>query len=268
MDDTNEASVAADEWGRTAVIVGHPGHELTVYHWIECHQPLYFCLTDGSGGAAQSRLASTDRILQELGVGHGPIFGRYPDKDLYRLLLDGRVDVLMNLVRELAEALIDANVESVVGDAVEGFNPVHDLCRFLIDGAVARVRNQTGRVIRNYDFVLDSQPDSCPELFRNGAKWLSLSVDALDRKIAAALAYPELRDEVTKALARFGRNAFARECLRPVTTRWLIEQFESELPAYERYGQMRVEEGRYREIIRYRDHVWPVIAAIEEMNRQ
>ncbi len=168
----------------------------------------------------------------------------------------------------MAEALIDANVETVSGDAVEGFNPVHDVCRFVIDGAVARVRNQTGRVIRNYDFVLDSQPDACPELFRHDAKWLNLSDTALDRKIAAALAYPELNDEVTKALARFGRSAFARECLRPVTTHRMIEQFKSEIPAYERYGQMRVDEGRYREIIRYRDHVWPVIAAIEELNRR
>ena len=51
----NEALVPTDEWGRTAVVVGHPGHELMVYHWIESHRPLYCCLTDGSGGAAESQ---------------------------------------------------------------------------------------------------------------------------------------------------------------------------------------------------------------------
>ena len=43
----------------------------------------------------------------------------------------------------------------------------------------------------------------------------------------------------------------------------MIEHFERELPPYERYGQIRVSEGRYTEIIRYRQHVLPVLAAIE-----
>jgi hypothetical protein len=35
--------------GKTAVIVAHPGHEMVVYHWMERHRPLYFCLTNGAG---------------------------------------------------------------------------------------------------------------------------------------------------------------------------------------------------------------------------
>jgi hypothetical protein len=86
---------------------------------------------------------------------------------------------------------------------------------------------------------------------------------ALDRKIRSALEYPELRHEVEAALERFGRGAFAVECLRPTTTPFMIEEFDRELPAYERYGAIRVGEGRYDEIIRYREHVLPVRTAIE-----
>ena len=263
-----DATAQPDTWGHTAVIVAHPGHELMAYRWMELHQPLYFCLTDGSGGAQRSRLGSTGRVLAQLGARAGSIFGPYSDKAVYGLLLDQRVDVFVSLARELATALIEAEVESVAGDAVEGFNPVHDVCRFVIDGAVALVQRETGRVLRNCDFVLDSDPNACPEPWRSTATWLDLSGDELDRKLDAALGYRELREELQAKLTHYGKAAFGRECLRPVTTRAMIDKFEQELPAYERYGEQRVREGRYHHVVRYRSHVWPVLAAIEEASGQ
>jgi len=53
------------------------------------------------------------------------------------------------------------------------------------------------------------------------------------------------------------------ECLRPAGTS-LYARFEHERPEYEHHGEKRVTEGRYNEIIRYRDHVRPVINAIED----
>ncbi len=248
---------------KTALIVAHPGHELMVYHWVERHRPLYFCLTDGSGGSATSRIASTSCLLEHAGATVGQLYGRYRDKEVYRLLLDGQAEVFVGLAKELAAALAEAGVECVAGDAVEGFNPVHDVCRFIIDGAVEMARQQTGRALQNYDFVLDTAPDSCPEPLRAGARWLRLDEAALERKLGAAQAYPEMRKEVEAALERFGRQAFAVECLRPAATRSMIARFENDAPAYERSGQIRVNEGRYRDIIRFREHVLPVLAAIE-----
>ncbi len=262
LDDASTHDAFGD-LGKAAVIVAHPGHELMVYHWMERHRPLYFCLTDGSGGRAKSRLASTARLIDKIGAAAGPLYGRYADKEVYRLLLDGRVEEFVRLARELADALTAAGIECVVGDALEGFNPVHDVCRFLIDGALAIVRRQTGRLVRNYDFVLDSPPDSCPEPLRAGALWLRLDEAALERKLEAALAYPELREEVEAAVRRFGRQAYAVECLRPAATRSIIARFETERPVYERSGQIRVSEGLYRDVIRYREHVEPVLVAIE-----
>jgi len=235
-----------------------------VYRWVELHRPLYCCLTDGSGGSASSRIASTTRLLERTGAPIGPLCGRYPDKEVYALLLDGRRDVFVELTEELAAALADAGVDLVAGDAVEGFNPVHDVCRFLLDGAVRMASRQTGRELRNYEFVLDTAPDSGPESSRTQALWLRLDDAAMERKLAAAQAYPEMRDEVDAAIRRFGRAAFAVECLQPAATRSRVAQFESDPPYYERGGQMRVGQGVYREIIRYREHVWPVFAAIEE----
>jgi hypothetical protein len=242
-----------------AIVVAHPGHELAVYHWIEMHRPIYCCLTDGSGGGAASRLSSTTRLLDHVGASIGPIYGRYPDTLVYRLLLGGRVDVFVALARELAAALAEAGVDCVAGDAVEGFNPTHDVCRLIVDGAVEILRRRTGREVRNYEFVLDGPPDAAGP----GSVIVRLDDAALERKLAAARDYPEMRAEVEAALGRYGRQAFAVECLRPAAMTSQTSRFEQERPDYERFGERRVKEGRYSEIIRYRDHVRPVAMAIE-----
>lgn len=262
-----EPPLRGDHAGRAAVIVAHPGHELTVYHWMENRRPLYCCLTDGSGGHGRSRMTSTTLLLATVHASPGPIYGRYQDRALYRLLLDGRVDVFVRLVEELAEALSSAEVDCVVGDSVEGFNPVHDVCRFLIDGAVAHVRRRTGRVIANYDVALDHGPGDCPESLRDEAIWLHLDEPASARKLAATREYPELRDEVQVVLERFGPRALAVECLRPAATRVMLDRFETQRPTYEASGEYRVGQGVYGEVIRYRQHVRPVYAAIERASR-
>ncbi|HEX7680982.1 MAG TPA: hypothetical protein VF713_22790 [Thermoanaerobaculia bacterium] len=245
--------------GNAAVVVAHPGHELVVHHYLERNRPLYFCLTDGSGGNGQSRLESTSSLLHGVNALPGSIYGRFSDKEVYRILLDGRVEVFVDLLNELAGSLIEADIQCVAGDAMEGFNPAHDLCRALIDSAVAMVRMRTGRVLQNYEFAVHGDPvaDPADALIR-----LELDESALERKIDAAMAYREVIGEVHDALDRFGRQAFAVECLRSSSASAMLEQFEITPPAYESIGESRVSEGRYREVVRYREHVLPVIDAL------
>ena len=66
------------------------------------------------------------------------------------------------------------------------------------------------------------------------------------------------------AVERYGRRAFAVECLRPAMTRHALERFRQEPPEYERVGESRVRDRLYSEVIRYRDHVLPVWEAIQQ----
>jgi hypothetical protein len=147
----------------------------------------------------------------------------------------------------------------VAGDAVEGFNPSHDICRLIVDGAVEIVRRRTGRDVRNYDFRLDGPP--APP--RPGSIVLQLDGAAMQRKLAAARAYPEMRTEVESALAKYGSQAFATECLDPAATKLHASRFEREPPFYERFGESRVSDGRYSEVVRYHEHIHPVALAIQ-----
>lgn len=251
----------------SALIVAHPGHELRVHGWLERERPEVFVLTDGSGSTGQSRVPSTAQALRRAGARPGSVFGRFTDRELYELILDGRLDVLAGLVHELADALLERGVETTASDAIEGFNPSHDLCRVVADAAVVLARRRTGRKIASYDFLLEGRPDPASGNGSSGALRLELDDGALERKLAAARSYPEMAHEVERAFARHGAGAFRIECLRPADPEADVESLVEDPPYYERYGEQQVAAGRYRRVLRFREHFLPLARALRELGR-
>jgi hypothetical protein len=247
---------------KCAVFVAHPGHELRIHRWIELNAPTVLILTDGSGRTHQSRLPSTERILAATGAKPGPIFGRFPDQHVYEKVLAGDSGFFLGLARETAEFLEQAKIELLAGDAAEGYNTSHDLCRYLIDMAVERVRQRTGRKIAMYRFLLAGRPEECPAELRAAAIWVHLDEAALQRKLAAAQGYPELAAEVEHVRQKFGFAPFMVECLQPVDPAVPDETGEHEKPYYETYGEKQKAAGFYRDVIRYAEHVAPIRAAL------
>ncbi len=256
----NGESPSRGNGSHAALVIAHPGHELRVHGWVAAVRPKVFVLTDGSGRSGRSRLASTDRILAALGAEAGSIYGRFTDRALYDAILDQPAERLVELAEELAQALVGHRVDCVAGDAREGYNPAHDLCRHLIDTAVHLARRSVGWPIASYDFPLVAPPDACPARLRAAAVRLDLDEGAFARKLLAARGYPEIGAEVDCGLDAAGPQAFRVELLRPVEagTGWN----PAEPPFYERLGERRVAEGHYRRVLRHREHVVPLAAAL------
>lgn len=242
--------------GRPALlVVAHPGHELRVHAWLELARPEVWVLTDGAGRTGIGRLASSRTVIENAGGRTGPVFGAFTDQEAYRLLLAGDVPPVARLAERLAARIVSEEALYVVGDALEGFNPVHDLCRVLVDAATMVVRRRTGLRIDSFDFPLEAPPDTPGGA--GGDLRLVLDDRAVARKIAAARAYPEMAAEVERALAGHGQTAFAIERLRPVVPlRPLPEQLTAP-PLYEHYGEARVAAGQYREVLRLSEHFAP-----------
>ena len=246
---------------RAALIIAHPGHELRVHRWLELARPLVYVLTDGSGHTDRSRLASTTAVLERTGATPGPVYGRLTDRSLYRAILDGDVDLFSSVADEISLALDAAGVDCVAGDAVEGFNPGHDVCRLLINAALLRLEQQ-GRRVESFEFPLEAAPQECPAEDLSSAIVLELDEDALRRKLDAARSYPELAGEVEKAFAVHGWEPFRVECLRPVRYGLEIGDRFQHPPYYECYGEKQVAAGIYREVIRFREHLAPLAASL------
>jgi len=280
----NSAALAANDKG--ALIIAHPGHELCVYGWLETARPKVFVLTDGTGRSGVPRLDSTTKILTNAGATpHGSLYGRFTDLEIYNALLQGDYDLFVRLAQELAEALVVEEFTYVVGDATEGYNPTHDVCRLLIDTAVEIASRIRGRTIVNRDFLLFRRHNTHPEALRASAIWLTLDDELLERKLTLARTYPELQGEVDAVLdqktlaalrafpelsehvdkfvtSSMGSEAYRVECLRLVNGRALSSEVPNEVPFYERYGEMLVAAGTYQRAIRYREHFLPLVEAV------
>lgn len=248
---------------RAALVVAHPGHELRVHGWMELAHPFVCVLTDGSGHSGQSRVKSTTRLLAQCCASQGAIYGRFKDADIYKAILAADVECFIDLAEELGQAFLRDGVEYVVGDAIEGYNPIHDLCRSVINAAVELTNKRRTNRIANFDFLVIGPPDLKSGESRGEEIWLRLDEVALARKLEAAESYLELRDDVAKMINEAGSAAFRFEALRPVVSVIGTDGLVQEPPFYERYGENQVSEGYYRRVIRYREHILPLVDALQ-----
>jgi hypothetical protein len=266
------------------LVIAHPGHELRVHGWLETAHPAVWVVTDGSGRTNQSRIDSTTQVLQATGAVAGPVYGQFSDADIYNAVLSFDHRSFTNLVDQLVVALIRHRVDVIAGDAEEGYNPAHDICRLVINAAVRLAKSKSTNQITNYDFPLVGSPGHCADELRNQSLWLNLDNAAFARKVSAARNYPELQPEVEAALngsddVRFRKdpdlaqrarsdfgvtdvNNFRVECLRLVSHH-LSPTRNGDAPFYEVYGERQVKAGHYNHVLRYREHMLPLAAALD-----
>jgi hypothetical protein len=56
--------------------------------------------------------------------------------------MDHKLDLFLDLVQELAAALMRERIDYVVGDAVEGYNPSHDVALLSMPPSILRVMKE------------------------------------------------------------------------------------------------------------------------------
>jgi hypothetical protein len=253
---------------KAALIIGHPGHELCVYGWCALARPSVFILTDGSGRTEASRTARSVEILHRIGCNIEPGTGLLTDREVYQSLLTRDHKLFTQLARRLAEWLVRDDIDSVVGDAGEGFNPVHDACRLIINSAVGMAARARTHPISNFAFRLDWRKERECSREPDGARTLTLDQPTFDRKLSAAWAYDELRSDIEVVLSDNGVDSFRTERFDPIMIDEMADGMarhdhrHSSSPYYEDYGARLMRQGIYDQVIRYREHLAPLADAL------
>jgi hypothetical protein len=244
---------------KTALIIGHPGHELRAYTFVKKYKPDVFILTDGSGLNKASRIHETIKILDSLGAKFQDSIKIFTDIELYNIVLEQDLSEILSYKNSLKDIIIRNQYDIIVGDALEGFNPTHDICRYLINGIVSDISaNNDSKSILNYDLVLDSAPNNIS--IDNNVEGLSfqLSDDEFQMKVNAAMNYPELKYEVDTAIEKYGKEVFSWESFGRVFDLNQISNWDTLKPYYEDFGEKRVGEGSYSRVITFENHVKPI----------
>ncbi len=246
---------------KIALIIGHPGHELRIFRFLEIYQPRVTVLTDGSGNTGAPRTPNTIKILQQCGCSLSPIMGHFTDKEIYRIILTQDVAAVIALAENILADLIANDIDIIIGDAMEGFNPTHDLCRYLINILVPVYAKRKNTTIPNYDFLLDSMLTAASA---TEAISIPLTSEDFNRKREAALGYTELAYEYEHALAKYGTDVFKTEYLQEVKPVPIAQQWKDSVPFYEKYASAKIKEGIYQQAITFNDHLLPLMQAVTD----
>jgi len=188
------------------------------------------------------------------------MFGVLTDAAFYRAILDGRTDVFLDLLDRLAESLTENGVDFVASDAMEGFNPAHDICRVLVDAARVMVNRKIDKTFASYAFNLTGWEQDRPPTHDAACVHLPLDDESFRQKMAVARNYLPLSADVGHAINELGEDYFRIECLRKVGL--ASSRPASAKPYYEIVGEQRVGSGAYARPIRYEEHVKPLMQAI------
>ena len=243
---------------RPLLLVAHPGHELRLFGWIAMTRPLVAILTDGSGSTGVSRIDQTRELIDRLG-GEIVMAGRFAEPQLYELILRAQAAPLLEVADELAGLLRAEGSELIVSDAGEGYHPGHDLCTPIAACAAAHCQQPPRHC--EYRVVGDPRVDG------SHASVLTLDDATLRDKIESSRRYAAnsgavLAAEVEYMFDTYGEESFRYECLFPAGHEG--PQLLDGLRYYEKRGEQRVRDGRYREVLRHATHVEPLVAALRQ----
>ena len=247
---------------RPLLLIAHPGHELRLFGWLRQAKPLIAILTDGSGSTGISRIDLSEKLVAATG-GEIVMPGRFAESELYDIMLHADVAPLAQMVGELAERMRAEGTRMIVCDAGEGYHPGHDLCLPLATRAAELCRGAGGAAqIRQCEYRVVGDPRA------GGAKELVLALDdaTLRDKIRESRSYAAasgdvLSQEVQYMFETYGEDSFRYEGLSPAGTE--AAQLHDGLRYYERRGEERVREGRYRQVLRHATHIAPLVAALQ-----
>jgi hypothetical protein len=232
---------------RPFLLHAHPGHELRLFHWMELNRPVVFWLTDGSGSDAASRIEDSWRCVARAGAECGDVPGPRQDRAWYETILRGDPDPFRRAVDRLVGAAVARRTRLIVSDAVDGYNPMHDLCEAMGAAVAARVPDSVHLV---------SRAVAGGDVGAAVSAW-QLDPAAVERKRAAVDAYGPLAEEARRLLEA-DASVLAVERLRRPSFAWP----EHHTPAWEETGRARVASQRYGTPIEYVRHVRPIARAI------
>lgn len=117
---------------KTVAIFSHPNHEIAVLALLKKTRPFIIFLTDGGGKAREEE---TRKGLRLIGLQENAIFLSHPEQAFYDALLHVNSEYFHRVAHQVRNLLKNTKPEQILCDAVEFYNPVHDLTLAIVGSA-------------------------------------------------------------------------------------------------------------------------------------
>jgi hypothetical protein len=262
MSGGEQAGDLADLGGPHLFVFGHPNHELAVFGALQRLRPATVFLTDGGG---PERLDQTREGLAAIGLLERATFLGFDENDFYAELLGGETSLFRQVAAAVRPAIAAAEPACLFADAVEFYNPVHDLTLPIALAAL------DGRPARCFEvpLIYESADEAGRHVVQRVAPWRGGGLLQLTLTPAELAAKRRARDHVYTRLvgqlqpllggltdAELAREDFAAAAPVP------RPPAPGQALRYEHRGELLHRQGKVGRVIRYAEHYAPVAAAL------
>ena len=119
--------------GKVTAVFSHPNHEIAIFCLLQRLKPQLIYLTDGGG---EKRIEQTRQGLKSIGLLDQAEFLNHSEQSFYDALLDRDFTFYKGIVSRVAGFLKATTSHHIFCDAVEFYNPVHDMSLPIVRAAI------------------------------------------------------------------------------------------------------------------------------------
>jgi hypothetical protein len=252
---------------RRLAVFSHPNHELAIFGLMMRARAYSLFLTDGGG---EHRLAETRAGLTALGLLDRATFLNHSEDSFYGALLDNDLGFFRQVSAQIRDCVESTGAEEIWCDAVEFYNPVHDMALPL----VARAVEDLSEIPVFHVPLIYQRPEAAGGPAYAVQRALEAAPDAIEVRLSPVeLAakrrgldetYAQLRGQLGAVITDLPEEHLAGEVLLPPNG----HRFEPTVGQVLRYvarGRLLLEQGDVDRVITHRKHYLPLVSGLLEV---
>ena len=244
------------ETSKPLVVFSHPNHELAAFGILQRLKPNIIFLTDGGG---EKRIGETKKGLASIGLADRAIFLNHTEQSFYDALLRSSYGFFMDVALEVKQIAKRLEPEVVFCDAVEFYNPVHDMTLPILSYAFDSIWDNMFEIPLIYEkpgggFAVQTVPDAHTDKI----EFKLTEAESASKKNALNDTYTILRDTLGAVLLSCP-GALQKETIFPASSplRWPGTEY---VLRYDQRAAELKQTGKIEQTITHGVHFCTVVA--------
>ncbi len=249
---------------RRLAVFGHPAHELAIYGLLQRYRPHVVVITDGGGA---ERIEQSKAGLARAGILDRVTYLNFSEASFYDALLDAESDLFLRVAEKLRSEIQRIQPDQLFCDAIEFYNPVHDVTRPILLNALA---GDHKRSLYEIPLVYQKPAESeiyaiqrVPEEQAHLRFQYDLTPEELELKMYARdHIYANLREQAGPEFLATTPEYLSREEIADANGPLPDAAGSGRVLRYEWRAKLLQEQGVIPQAITYQDHFLPAVARL------
>ncbi len=249
---------------KRVIVIGHPAHELAIYGLLQRHQPHVIVITDGGG---PERERQSREGLERIGLLEKATYLGYSESSFYEALLDRDDDLFARVAEDVRTELERLQPDQVFCDAIEFYNPVHDITRPMVlralqtlpDAALYEIPLVYQKPAETESYEIQRVPEACAE---HRFQYHLTSEELAHKTYARDHIYLNLREQAGPEFLVITPEHLALEEIAATPAAFPEPESSGRVLRYDWRADLLKREGSINRAITYREHFLPAVDAL------